>query len=127
MRYLLDVNALVALGCLGHVFHSRMMAWAEKQSLCTCSISEIGFVRVLSQISQADVSVDTCRELLSTMKKERRMGMIPDAQSAVDLPAWVQKPKQITDGHLLELARSNRAALATLDEGIPGAYLIPRP
>ena len=71
--------------------------------------------------------MDTCRELLSTMKKERRLRMIPDAQSAVDLPAWVQKPKQITDGHLLELARSNRAALATLDEGIPGAYLIPRP
>jgi len=127
VKYLLDVNALVALGCLGHAFHSRMIAWAEGRSLCTCSISEIAFVRVLSQISQADVSVDTCRELLSTMKKERRMRQIPDAQSAVDLPAWVHQPKQITDGHLLELARSTRAKLATLDEGIPGAYIIPHP
>ena len=127
MKYLLDVNALVALGCLGHVFHSRMTVWAKGKSLFTCSISEIGFVRVLSQISQADVSVGICRELLSTMKKERRLRLIPDAQSAVDLPGWVHQPKQITDGHLLELARSSRATLATLDEGIPGAYLIPLP
>jgi hypothetical protein len=32
---------------------------------------------------------------------------------------------QTTDGHLLELARTHQAQLATLDTGIPGALLIP--
>ena len=59
------------------------------------------------------------------MKRERRLKQISDSQSVVDLPAWVEKPGQITDGHLLALAQSNNSALATCDEGIPGAFLIP--
>lgn len=41
------------------------------------------------------------------------------------LPKWVRTPKQITDGHLAELARANEAVLATLDRRIPGAFVIP--
>jgi hypothetical protein len=41
------------------------------------------------------------------------------------LPSWVKSPAQTTDGHLLQLAKANGAVLATLDAGIPGAYLIP--
>jgi hypothetical protein len=37
----------------------------------------------------------------------------------------VTKSTQTTDGHLLELARTHQAQLATLDTGIPGALLIP--
>lgn len=126
MRYLLDVNALIALGYQGHVFHHRVGAWAKGKSLATCSISELGFVRILTQLPEVEVSVAVCRELLATMKKERGMDQVPDKQSAVNLPVWVRKPKQVTDGHLVEVARANSASLATLDEGIPGAYLIPK-
>jgi len=38
---------------------------------------------------------------------------------------WVKTPKQITDGHLAQLAKANGAILATLDGRIPGAFLIP--
>jgi len=41
------------------------------------------------------------------------------------LATWVKTPKQITHGHLAELARAHSGALATLDVRIPGAYLIP--
>lgn len=42
------------------------------------------------------------------------------------LPKWVRTPKQITDGHLAELARANEAVLATLDRRTPGAFVIPQ-
>jgi hypothetical protein len=47
-----------------------------------------------------------------------------DRNDISSLPAWVKIPKQITDVHLVQLARANDGVLATLDEGIPGAFLI---
>jgi hypothetical protein len=37
-----------------------------------------------------------------------------------------RESKHVTDGHLLQLAADHGATLATLDEGIPGAFLIPK-
>jgi hypothetical protein len=37
----------------------------------------------------------------------------------------VERPKHVTDGHLLALAEEYDGRLVTLDEGIPGALLIP--
>jgi hypothetical protein len=51
---------------------------------------------------------------------------IPDDHDVSQLPGWVKTPKQITDGHLAQLAKANGAMLATLDAGIPKAFLIPR-
>jgi hypothetical protein len=48
-----------------------------------------------------------------------------DGLSTKDLPAWVTKSKQTTDGHLLQLASAYAATFATLDTGIPGSLLIP--
>jgi hypothetical protein len=48
-----------------------------------------------------------------------------DRNDISSLPKWVKSPAQTTDGHLLQLAIANGAVLATLDEGIPGAFLIP--
>lgn len=125
MKFLLDVNALIALGYKQHVFHKRVSGWAAEKSLATCSITELGFVRILAQLPEVDISVTTSREMLATMKQERRLTQISDSQSAVALPLWVKTPRQITDGHLLVLARSNNSTLATCDAGIPGAFLIP--
>ena len=54
-----------------------------------------------------------------------RFIFLTDDQDISYLPTWVKSPKQITDGHLVELASANEGALATLDERIAGAYLIP--
>jgi hypothetical protein len=48
-----------------------------------------------------------------------------DGNDIAALPVWVKTPAQTTDGHLLQLAKTNGAILATLDRGIPGAFLIP--
>ncbi len=131
MRYLLDVNALIALGFTEHVFCVRVSTWADSliarqpPEFATTPITELGFVRILSQAYGTRV-VDA-RDLLSELKKvsEIKFSFIPDDQGVSLLPAWVKTARQTTDGHLAELAKSNGAILATLDENIPDSFLIP--
>ena len=131
MTHLLDVNALVALGFLNHEFHARLARWVQGSGsleLGTCSITELGFVRVLSQAPAYGFSVAQARTLLLRLKRARgsTFTFIPDVHDVSHLPGWVRMPKQITDGHLSELAATQGAILATLDERIPGSFLIPK-
>jgi predicted nucleic acid-binding protein len=134
MRYLLDVNTLLALAVLEHEFHARAASWVERlgasgvPELATCSITELGFVRVLGQAQQCGSSVAQARELLLKVKNsdELRWIFISDDRDISHLPRSVRNPKQTTDGHLAELARANEAVLATLDRRIPGAFVIPQ-
>jgi|SRR6478672_8098806 predicted nucleic acid-binding protein len=130
MNYLLDVNALVALGFANHEFHDRVAAWIGTRpmpTIATCAITELGFIRVLAQATTYGLDVAQARTLLLRLKKAdvSRFLFVADDHDTSRLPAWVKAPKQITDGHLVELARANGSALATLDSKIPGAYLIP--
>jgi hypothetical protein len=129
MKYLLDVNALVALGFLHHEFHDRVALWIRSEKspeLLTCSITELGFVRVLAQAPGYAFSTQQARGLLMKLKNNRviPLAFVADENDISKLPAWVKAPKQTTDGHLLQLAFAKGAALATLDRAIPGAYLI---
>jgi predicted nucleic acid-binding protein len=134
MRYLLDVNSLLALVVFEHEFHVRVATWVERLSadgapeLATCSITELGFVRVLGQAQQYGSSVAQARELLLKVKNSEpiRWIFISDDRDVSHLPRWVRTPKQTTDGHLAELAAANEAVLATLDRRIPGAFVIPQ-
>ena len=56
---------------------------------------------------------------------DQPLNFIQDGNDIALLPTWVIHSRQTTDGHLLQLANTNGAILATLDEGIPGAFLIP--
>jgi uncharacterized protein len=130
MTYLLDVNALVALGFANHEFHVRMASWVRSLSnpkFATCSITELGFLRVLAQAPAYGLTVAQARTLLLRMKNAGafRSNFIADDHELIHLPTWVKNPRQITDGHLAELARAKGGALATLDGRIPGAFLIP--
>ena len=131
MIYLLDVNALVALGFLNHEFHARVAAWVRSHNsphLASCSITELGFARVLAQAPAYGFTVAQARTLLLRLKQAKNSTLIfiPDNHDISHLPAWVRTPRQITDGHLSKLASANGAVLATLDENIPGSYLIPK-
>lgn len=131
MIYLLDVNALVALGFMNHEFHHRVASWVQSHhplNLASCSITELGFVRVLAQAPAYGFTVAQARTLLLRLKEARasRLAFIPDEHDVSHLPGWVRAPKQITDGHLGKLASANGAVLATLDENVLGSYLIPR-
>ncbi len=134
MIYLLDVNTLLALAILEHEFHARVAIWLDRlgargvPEMATCSITELGFVRVLGQAQQYGSSVAQARELLLKVKNGDgvRWRFIADDHDISRLPKWVRTPKQTTDGHLAELAKANEAVLATLDRRIPGAFVIPQ-
>jgi len=130
VTYLLDVNALVALGFANHEFHDRVAAWVRGRAgpaLATCSITELGFIRVLAQAPAYGLTVAQARSLLLRMKGAGvfQFTFLADDHTVSHLPSWVKTAKQITDGHLVELASANGGALATLDAKSPGAYLIP--
>ena len=131
MKYLLDVNALVAFGHTEHQFYIRVAEWAaelaknEIPKFATSSITELGFIRVMSQAYGATVS--QAQTLLTGLKEseEYEFMFLADDHDASKLPSWVKRAKDTTDGHLAELAKANNCALATLDSKIPGSFLIP--
>jgi predicted nucleic acid-binding protein len=130
VKYLLDVNVLVALAHQDHAEHDKAGAWFK--SACkvasvfqTCAITELGFVRVSVQ---AGLSADlaAAQGTLAGMKRSSPVpfALIPDPLGAAEMPKYVRTPAQLTDGHLVRLAETSGARLATLDKGIPGAVLI---
>lgn len=130
MRYLLDVNLLIALSFERHQFHERATQWAlgeQGSALLTCSITELGCIRILANTPEYGLSLEQARTILLRLKSNQRLRLeiLADNNDISRLPAWVQTPKQTTDGHLLELAKTHKAVLATLDAKIPGAFLIP--
>ncbi|MGA8144711.1 MAG: PIN domain-containing protein [Candidatus Acidiferrales bacterium] len=133
MMYLLDVNALVALSVLEHEFHDQAAKWvqtlASKQTpeLATCSITELGYIRVLLQAPQYGFSVAEARALLLRIKTANtlKFTFLSDDHDLSHIPAWVKTAKQTTDGHLAQLAKAKGGVLATLDRNIPGAFQIP--
>jgi len=130
MKYLLDVNALIAFGVTQHQFHRRVVDWIRTHggsTFLTSSLTEIGFVRIVSSVPIYGLNVAQARDLLLEMKENaaQLLTFLPDGNDISLLPGWVINPKQTTDGHLLQLASAHGALFATLDEGIPGAYLIP--
>jgi len=133
MRYLLDVNVLLALGLQSHEFHPRVGSWlrnlssSDDEEIATCSITELGFAKVLSQVRTYGYSLRDALSLLERLKTRSivKFGFLADDQDLTALPQWVKSPKHLTDGHLAQLAKANNAVLATLDTGISGGFLIP--
>ncbi|MEX2048505.1 MAG: PIN domain-containing protein [Gemmatimonadota bacterium] len=130
MTYLLDVNALLALGHAAHVHHERVAKWVATldadQVLATSSITELGFVRIAPQ-ARLSPDVATARDLLAELRASTRPPFVrlADDVGADSLPSWADTPGATTDGHLSALAGKRLATLATLDERIPDSLLIP--
>jgi predicted nucleic acid-binding protein len=134
MNYLLDVNVLVAWGWSDHVEHRRAASWIQsikkKRSdrLLTSAIPELGFVRVSCQRAGGRLELDDAIICLAALVKNlgpKHSFLSDDLSSTVALPSWCNGPSRSTDAHLLSLADRHGAVLATLDAGIPGAFLIP--
>ena len=134
MNYLLDVNVLVAWGWSDHPHHERVDRWIQeklshsKVLLSTTSIVELGFVRVSVQKSADTVTIqeaaDRLDHLLSKLRNRHRF-LPDDLSSRRDFHTWCKSSKHTTDAHLLALAEKHSLQLATLDTGIPGAFVIP--
>jgi len=134
MRFLLDVNALIAWGWRDHPLHIRAVTWmrgiiAHPECLiCTSAIPETGFIRVSVQRSAGAASIELSVVVLTDLVRQlgTQHRFVPDdLSSRREFPAWCKDAKHTTDSHLLALAQKHGLKLATLDTGIPGAFVIP--
>jgi uncharacterized protein len=124
MTHLLDVNLLVALAWPNHIHHAAALNWFRRNQAAgwaTCPLTESGFVRVSSNSS----AVPEARNPLEAIHLLRRIVALPhhvfwqDDVSMASSEFIDEVPlagyRQVTDAHLLALARHRSGRLATLD------------
>jgi toxin-antitoxin system PIN domain toxin len=121
---LLDVNALVALAWDSHVHHAAMRAWFAANGSAgwaTCPVTESGFVRVSSnpKVLPTAIGVEAARGVLSALRAVAGHRFLGDDVSLTDadVPS-VAAHRQVTDAHLLALARRRGIRLVTFDAGL---------
>jgi hypothetical protein len=132
MVALLDVNVLVALAWPNHVHHVPARRWFARRAprgWATCSIVELGFVRVSANAKAipAAVSLQEAAALLG------RLTALPGHRYWTDDVRFAESPhvararivgyQQVTDAHLVALAIRHEGCLATFDQGVRALVL----
>lgn len=119
-----DVNALVALAWDSHVHHARMRTWFVEHSphgWATCPLTESGFVRVSSNpvVLPSVIGVEAARTVLTALRAVGDHRFLTDDVSLgdSDVPKMVGY-RQVTDAHLLTLARRRGLRVVTFDVGL---------
>jgi predicted nucleic acid-binding protein len=128
VKYLLDVNAMLAALLPAHADRTRFVAWAKRHrpaDFATCALTELGFIRVA--VAAYGYSVADARTMLRRHQRDG-VGYLATLPSPAEvMPHWIQGHRQTTDGYLCAVAASHDLKLATFDTGIddPSAELIP--
>ena len=117
MSHLLDVNFIVACGWESHAEHETASEWLRRaRSFATCPITETGFLRV--SLSPAyGASFRDAIVALNAILETRGHRFLRDETHALSLPE-VATGKDVTDAHLVHLARRYRLKLATFDAAL---------
>lgn len=122
-----DVNVLVALVWPNHVHHAAAVNWFAAQrddGWATCPVTESGFIRVSSNrrvIPEARAVPEAAaaiRLLRSVGSHEFWTDEVSLATTEVVRLEQVQGYRQVTDAHLLALARVHGGRLVTFDNGL---------
>ncbi|HVI08649.1 MAG TPA: TA system VapC family ribonuclease toxin [Candidatus Binatia bacterium] len=133
MRFLLDVNVLIALIDPAHVLHDRAHAWFAgkgQEAWATCPLTENGVLRIVGhpRYPNSPGSPAAVARLLASLRKLSGHAFWPDGISLLDSEhldaARLLDSAHVTDSYLLALARAHRGQLATFDEGIPTQSVI---
>ena len=118
MKYLLDVNALIAWAHVNAASHSAFQRWAKARgfkTLATCAQVELGFIRVSMQ--GFGYSREMAETALAEMK--RHTGGFVSVAPSPQLPAWAKSAAHTSDAYLAQVAATAGLTLATFDFGIP--------
>ena len=135
MSWLLDANALIALGWPAHEHHERMRDWFRAHAAegwATTPFTQAAFVRVVSQPAFAGrvIALAQVAELLlrNTAHPGHRLIALDFgfADVLATCSAGVVGHRQLTDAYLLSAAARHGARLVTFDAGI-GALLATEP
>lgn len=121
---LLDVNALVALAWDSHVHHASIRAWFDANAdagWATCPVTESGFVRVSSnpKVLSHAIGVATAVDVLGALRAVDGHRFLTDDVSLTDtdVPRMVGH-QQVTDAHLVAVARRHSVRLVTFDSAL---------
>lgn len=127
MRYLLDVNVLIALIDPVHIRHHDAHAWFSTtagRSWATCPLTENGVLRIAGHThyrnspgSPAAV-VGALRSLTRLPGHEFWPDDISLLQNKEVQTAYLSNAGQVTDTYLLALARAHGGRLATFDRSL---------
>jgi len=142
MRYLLDVNVLIALVDPSHVQHEAAHRWfAEQgqQAWATCPLTENGLLRIVGNLRYPNSpgSPAAVVPLMAGLRALPGHVFWADSISLLDTDKFdlerLLSSKQVTDSYLLALAIANGGQLATFDyrlvtaavrDGVNGLHLI---
>jgi predicted nucleic acid-binding protein len=64
MKYLLDVNALIAVIWTNHANHAVTQSWIEGKELAVCPLTELGFLRISTNPKALGATMSDARKLL---------------------------------------------------------------
>ncbi len=117
MSHLLDVNFLLACAWRSHADHRMAPSWLEKQaSFSTCSISQLGLLRVSLSPGYRASSPDAL-EALREITTHMHAHVIADDLSGEDIAA-VSSHSEVTAASLVALSRAYGLKLTTLDRAL---------
>jgi uncharacterized protein len=126
VRFLLDVNVLVALAFPTHASHRAAHEWFRQEPdrlWATCPLTQAGFLRVAGRALGA--SQRAVRDALAGLEEDCKnhshefWPVDVDLRDLTDsLRARLTGHNQITDLQLLLLAHRHRGQLATFDTGL---------
>jgi uncharacterized protein len=124
-RFLLDVNALVALVDEDHIHHAAALKWFNalgSHEWGLCPLSEAGFLRVITRPDAGGRSMEEAAAVLSRLAKLPTCRYWPMTvgwpEIATPLADRIFGHQQITDAWLLGLAIRERGILVTFDRAM---------
>lgn len=130
MRYLLDVNVLLALSLPTHQHHELAGAWfGDRPDWATTPITESAFVRLLTnpRVVGFSIPVGQALDALREMRELPGCAFLKDdtslAEPAIDV-ARLAGTKQVTDFHLVNLAARHGVVLATFDGSLKRSLFV---
>ncbi len=127
MIVLPDVNVLIAIAWPEHTFHKIAIDWFDATAdggWATSSMTESGFIRISANASVVGAAVrpsEACSLLTELREVGAHQFWTDDIEPSVS-PYFPRDRlvghRQVTDAHLLALARRHSGAIATLDRGL---------
>ncbi len=125
VKYLADVNILIALLDEDHIHHKLVVKWfdaTDEDEFGVCAITEAGFLRVTTNPKAGWNTIETALDSLASLNNHSgyRFWSISQGWSTLAAPFMerVFGHQQITDAYLLGLAVKQGGVLVTMDKGI---------
>jgi predicted nucleic acid-binding protein len=114
MSHLIDVSLLIACGWASHENHVRANRWLDRQDeFFTAPSVQMGFLRV-SMCSAYGATYDEASKILSGILTLSSHHFVSDSIQVKDLPLLTSR-HDVSDAHLVSLAKHHRLKFATLD------------